>query len=619
MTPEAVIDRYLETATREPFDAAAFVLLVGTDADLLSRWLQLLSCPADPDAFASAVSALPSDRFHDLAMSQALAVLTVSGSVRLSFDQWQSVLNSSLVSELLAVELGLPNPVAVRWRVLLAASGVNLEQDPLLMELLAFRGARRELLEDASAIHRLFAVVESLDVNDPLVSQETAEALLEISPERYQALVQAAESRCAELLGALGLSGERDFDSAERLWLRMQVGILGRLFPDGSGAAGGSTAAAESALHDIHALVSRRLFGRVPDLFILDDSGIRLRRLACDGPDISLRSQSSSIARSARLGERTELIDRTDQSVADRQVLRHLGSAEGVCLPLVQAGGRVVGVMICAVDEDVDHETAMALYADELARRLVPRRSAAAGDRDPLGRFRQREEKRLRELVHEVNNPLAIVNNYLHILELKLAHEPEAVEQLRTIGTELRRASELIARAREVPELEAERPESGAEFTDLDVNALASQVVELHLGYAQEQQVQLTEQLLASPAQLRSDEQRLAQILNNLVRNAIEAAHGASVSVSTVSGVYRESRAGMLLEVSDTGPGLPPEVLERLAEPKESSKGGDHSGLGLHIVHRLVAEIGGNIDVRTAPGQGTRFSIFLPLDPGARV
>ena len=56
-------------------------------------------------------------------------------------------------------------------------------------------------------------------------------------------------------------------------------------------------------------------------------------------------------------------------------------------------------------------------------------------------------------------------------------------------------------------------------------------------------------------------------------------------------------------------------VLERLADPKETSKGGDHAGLGLHIVHRLVAELGGNIDVRTATGQGTSFNLFLPLNP----
>lgn len=607
MTPEAVIDRYLESAMREPFDAGAFALLLGTDADLLSRWLQMLSCPADPGAFVQAVNALAPERFHDLAMSQALAVLTVSGSVRLSFDQWRSVLKTSLVGEVLAAELGLDDPVAIRWRVLLAASGVHLDQDPQLTEMLAFRGARRELLEDASAIHRLFCVVESLDVSDPLVSQEAAHALLGIDPDRYRALLAGAESRTVELLEQLGLSGERDFDAAERLWLRMQVAILGRLFP-------GRDKAADRELLAVHELACRRLFGRVAELFLRDASGGRLQRLGGGGPDITLDSQSSIIARCARLSERSVLIDRADQAVADRQVLRQLGSDDGVCMPLPDGNGRALGVLVFAVNEDVDQEAAMVLYAAELAKRLAYREPDAGADGDALARFRQREEKRLRELVHEVNNPLSIVNNYLHILELKLAHEPEAVEQLRLIGAELRRASEMVTQARDVPDIEAARREDrGAEFEEVDLNVLVRQVVELHHGYAREQQVALSESLVPGSLVLSSDEQRLAQILNNLLRNAIEAAAGASVTLSSADGVFRAGREGVLLEVADTGPGLPRQVLERLSEPKQSTKGGDHSGLGLHIVHRLVEELGGSIDVRTAAGQGTRFSIFLPL------
>lgn len=601
MTPEAVIDRYLETAGREPFDANAFALLLGTDADLLGRWLQLLSCPADPDTFVERVQALPAARFHDLAMSQALAVLTVSGSVRLSFDQWQSVLHTSLVAEVLAEELALPRPVALRWRVLLAASGVNLGEDPDLMELLAFRGARRELLEDASTIHRLFAVVEALDVTDPLQSQETAQVLLGIDPERYRALLQKADVRISELLARLGLSADGDHEAAERLWLRMQVAILGRLIPDQP---------SEADLLEAHTLASRRLFGRVPALLLLDRGRARLNYLGETGPQIALDSQSSIIARCARLGERCEIIDRSDQSVADRQVLRHLGSTDGVCVPLSPAGG-LAGVIVFPTDEDVDHDTVMALYAEELAKRLG---SAAATEPDALGRFRQQEQKRLRELVHEVNNPLSVVNNYLHILELKLEHEPEAVEQLRLIGRELRRAGDIVAQAREIPDAGSERAETVIQAEVMELNGLVRRVVELHTGYAQDHQVTLQHRLSAGATTIRSDEQRLAQVLNNLVRNAIEATQGGTVTVSTESGVYRESRPGVLLEVSDTGPGLSRDVLERLTEPKQSRKGGEHSGLGLHIVHRLVAEIGGRIDVRTAPGEGTRFSIFLPVD-----
>jgi signal transduction histidine kinase len=602
LTPEAVIDRYLETALRQPLDAAAFVRMLGTDADLLSRWLQLLACPADPAAMMEALTGLGSEHFEALVVSQALAVLTVSGSARLSYDQWQSVLCSSVVAERLAAELSLPDPVAARWRMLLAASGVRLTHDDELAEILTFRGARTELLEDASIIHRLFAVIESLDVLDPLESQERAAALLKIPPERFQVLLADAEAQCAALQQQLGLTPDREFDSAEGLWLRLQVGMMGRVFatPEASTPAG---------LLAAHAQVSRRLFGRVPVLLLQDAGSGRLAVPGGDGPTISLASQSSAIARSVRLGERVELVDRADQSVADREMLRRLATGDAVCYPL-RAGDATLGAVVFAVDEDIDQEALMGLYADELGRRL-PRREAGVAA-DGVARFQRRAEKRLRELVHEANNPLSVVNNYLHILETTLEHEPQAVEHLRLIGRELNRVRDIIAQARELPPVDSEEVALAVDLNDVDLGALVHRIVVLHRAYAADHSVALLESSHGDRVSARSDEHRLAQVLNNLVRNAIEASAGATVTVGAASGVFRQGREGVLLEVADTGPGLPREVQSRLAEPKQSSKGGDHAGLGLHIVHRLVAELDGTIDVRTAAGQGTMFSIFLP-------
>jgi signal transduction histidine kinase len=181
------------------------------------------------------------------------------------------------------------------------------------------------------------------------------------------------------------------------------------------------------------------------------------------------------------------------------------------------------------------------------------------------------------------------------------------------ISTELSRVAEIIQRARELPPLSEEAGDAQVVHREFDVNELARRVQELHLGYAADHDVDLELVTRPGAVMLSSDEQRLAQILNNLVRNAIEAAGGESVTIGTDTGVFREGREGVEVYVTDTGPGLPRAVLERLADPKESSKGGDHAGLGLHIVHRLVGELGGNIDVRTAAGQGTSFSLFLPL------
>ena len=163
--------------------------------------------------------------------------------------------------------------------------------------------------------------------------------------------------------------------------------------------------------------------------------------------------------------------------------------------------------------------------------------------------------------------------------------------------------------------LEDVTAEPQLQFADVNLNDLASNVVELHRGYAADHDVALSYNLAPQAPVVSSDPQRLTQILNNLVRNAIEAAGGRSVTVGSAAGIFREGREGAVLTVKDTGPGLPREVLLRLAEPKQSTKPGDHAGLGLHIVHRLVAELKGSIDVQTGAGLGTTFTIFVPLSP----
>ncbi len=608
MTPEAVVYRYLEVAAQQPRDAARLAMLIGTDADLLGRWLTLLDCRADPESFLASVATQGDQQFQDLAAAQAWAVLAVSGSARLAFDQWQAVLNAVMVAEVLAEELEMPDPVAVRWRLLLASSGVSLPHDPLMVELLAFRGARPDLLEDASVIHRLFAVVEALDVLDAVGVQELVASLLGIEPGRFQTLHALADQRGSQLLRDLGLDGDADTDWAERLWLRLQMGILGHLF-DGA-------ERTDEGLGELHHTVSRSLFGSVPLLMRFDEPTQSLFSLDRKGPEISVGSSSSTIARSVRLGERSEFIDRSDQAVADRQVLRLLGSDDAVCYPLPDgAEDKILGVLVFALDEDVDQQAAMGLYAEELGRHLARKPDVVAPEQALLQRYRQREEKRLREIVHEANNPLAIVNNYLHILRLRFEQEPEAVEQLTLIGNELDRASEILQHVRELSDVDETATEAAVLFADVNLNELVATVVELHRGYAADHDVAISANQVVDQLVVSTDSQRLAQILNNLVRNAIEAAPGRSVMVGCAGGVFREGREGVIVTVTDTGPGLTREVLERLSEPKQSTKSGDHAGLGLHIVHRLVGELKGSIDVQTAPERGTTFTIFLPLAP----
>ncbi len=604
MTPEAVIYRYLEAANQQPFAAADFVRVLGADADLLGRWLNLLECRADPAALTDVIEALSGEHLRNLAQAQAWAVLPVAGSARLGLDQWQAVLRSAFLAEVLAQQLGLKHPEGIRWKVLLAISGVNLTHDPEMTELSEFRGASAEQLADASPLIKVFAVVDALEMLDEYRAGQLAQRLLGLNAEDFSELVEWAASRCSDLASSLELSVDREADWSNRLWVQQQVGILTELLM--------SSATLED-LQFAHEFASRSLFLQVPYLLVLD-SQQRLVPIVDNAISIRLDSTSSEIARAVREGVELPLTNTAESSVGERQLLRRMGARAATCVPLV-ANGDPVGALLFLLDEDVDYDFAQSLYAQQLALQLARSAEQPDAELELVKRYRQREEKRLRELVHEANNPLSVVFNYLHILEMQLQHEPTATEQLQMVSTELKRTGEIIQKMRELSPIADLETQAEVVFAEFDLNDLARRVFELHHGYADDHAVDLFSELAQGGVILASDEQRLAQILNNLMRNAIEASSGQSVAVGSEVGVFREGREGVEVYVKDTGPGLSREVLDSLSEPKNSTKGGDHAGLGLHIVHRLVLELQGSIDVRTATGAGTTFTVFLPLKP----
>ncbi len=605
MTPEAVLHRYLTLVNAESVDLGQFVRLVGLDADLLARWLRLLELEVSPRLLKSGIDELENWTFVDLAQAQAWAVLPPGDSVRLSFSQWQLVLRNACLAEQIAAHLQLDNVEAVRWRVHLAISGVMLPNDAVLCSLIEFRGTRPELLEDARIEQKILALVDAIDSANEPQTAALAEQLLGIPEHTFEQLCTAAERTCTEHIEGVGLTETLHSDWGEDLWALQQVNLMAGLFLQSGDL---------SNLFEAHALAAKTLFRLPPRLFLVDHASRCLISGVRDGHSIPVRSISSGIAKALREARDVRLEDSTDSAVADRQMLRSMDADRALAVPLV-VGGEGLGVLLFADDEDVDQSFATAAYGQALARWLSASQDSAIDGMRMISNFREQEEKRLREVVHEANNPLSIVNNYLHILELRLQHEPQALEQLRLISREIRRATEIIQTARDVPKAaDIEASTAKLQYANFDVNHLVRQVFEVHQGYAETHESSLRMDLYQGALNVRSDEQRIVQILNNLTKNAIEATSGDDgVLLSTRGGVFRQGQEGVEIVVQDTGPGLSREVLAKLYEPKQSSKGGDHAGLGLHIVHRLVNEVQANIDVRTEAGQGTAFTLFLPL------
>lgn len=611
MTPEVVIYRYLEVLQKEPVDVAALARLICTDADLLGRWLTILQAPADPEMLRQHLAAMSPSLLVALARAQAWSMVLHFGTARLALDRWQAVLQSAFLAEAMAREFDLP-PARTRSLILLAISGVSLPHDPRLQELIEFRGASEELLQDAEPTQQILAVVETLDGVGLDAAKNVAQTLLQLDPDRFVSMQSAAEEACRKLLRLIGITDDQGSDWSERIAAEQQLALLAPLL----------AARTDVELAEVHLKISRSLFTRQP-ILLLRSATDQLISLPDRDVRVRLDSAVSGIAIACREGAARSIEEHSESSVADRLVLRRLDCEEGLVLPLIAdqpikdaATTTVLGALVFPQDEDSDPEFLMRAYAAALTSKLKHRtESPAHDDRDEaLLAYRNGELARLREIVHEANNPLSIVNNYLHILELRLQGEASTQEQLAVMGREIRRAATLFQRAKDVPEPQlVTAVDAAPAMKRFDVQALLRQVTELHRGYADAAGVELETNLHTAAVVVESDENQLTQVLTNLLKNAIEACRsGDLVTVGLTSDVYRNGQHGLEVLVQDSGPGIEAEVLAHLAEPKRSGKSGDHSGLGIAIVYRIVNALGGSMDVRSSGSLGTTFSIFLP-------
>jgi len=139
------------------------------------------------------------------------------------------------------------------------------------------------------------------------------------------------------------------------------------------------------------------------------------------------------------------------------------------------------------------------------------------------------------------------------------------------------------------------------------------------LGHAlREAEIDLDVRIPDTLPRVPGDPRALNQVFLNLMKNAAEALDGRG---GTISVAARPDDDSVVVEVGDDGPGIDPEVQMRLFDPFFSTKeAGRGTGLGLSISRRIVLEHGGALDVRSAPGRGTTFTLRLPRrpDPGCQ-
>lgn len=223
----------------------------------------------------------------------------------------------------------------------------------------------------------------------------------------------------------------------------------------------------------------------------------------------------------------------------------------------------------------------------------------------------------VRRAVHEVANPLTIMRNYVNLLSSKLESDVSSQRDLKIISDEIERASRILRELSRGP-VEQDFIVPAEETSSLAVNPVISELVRMSLG-ALFVPNRISVQIDLDPdiPQIPTSRDKLKQVLLNLAKNAVEAMpRGGRLIFAT------RLRADVMpprleIAVRDNGPGLPDTVLERLFEPVDSTKGGDHSGLGLSISRNLVKSMGGEIECDTGQN-GTEFRVLLPVTQSAR-
>ncbi len=229
-------------------------------------------------------------------------------------------------------------------------------------------------------------------------------------------------------------------------------------------------------------------------------------------------------------------------------------------------------------------------------------------------------------IAHEINNPLGIIAGYSEALidrakdvKLRGVREFEDFpEYLDTIHNEIFRCKGILGSL-----LDFARP-SGGTFREIDINELIKEVILLVNHKAKRLNHDIALQLNRDLPKMYADPGNLRQLFMNIIINSIyfTPAGGTIVIKTEPDDDSREKGAGgpasgIKVSVSDTGRGIPADILDSVFNPFFTTKPvGEGTGLGLAICHRIVEEHDGSIDVESTEGRGTTFTIRFPA--GAR-
>ena len=342
------------------------------------------------------------------------------------------------------------------------------------------------------------------------------------------------------------------------------------------------------------------------------------------------------------------------QAVIDKQILSLLGTDNFCCESLVNShtdgpcGVLVLGIPLQQIDNYKKQTSLRYEFCLELGKKLAGKQEFLTAEGDVIAGY----ERRIRETIHEANNPLGIIKNYLQLLSIKQGEDTKIQSEISFMKSEIDRVSGILEKLKEKPE----EPEEIEQSVSVNINSVVTSLLNMFSGsFAASESINIETSLDSDLPELTCNENAIRQIITNLVKNSAEAFEdGGTLLVKTAGNFYMNGNRYIQLIVKDNGPGIAASILDKLfasgdnvksdagissskinssnistsniSTPNISTKGGSHMGSGLSIVKNLVAELGGQISCQTTPAistvesgnksrknSGTEITVLLPV------
>jgi len=215
-------------------------------------------------------------------------------------------------------------------------------------------------------------------------------------------------------------------------------------------------------------------------------------------------------------------------------------------------------------------------------------------------------------IAHEIRNPLSSINISISSIERTCGAskglEPETSEKLDRILEQMKSAAAkmglVVQRVMDYSKPFPPRKES------VDLNLVIEEAIRLSLSTLRKREIAVLKDLAPDLAACRVDAQMIEQVLVNLITNACQAMEGSEgPKLLEIASAVQDGR--IVLRVSDSGPGVPPSLREKVFDPFFTTRK-EGSGIGLSFSHRIVSDHGGSLRVDASRWGGAEFRIDLP-------